>query len=99
VRLIALPGRNPETEAWMQALVARLDLSPEEAAVATLFVQQTSEFTGTYAELEDVLGDAALGSLVEVAGDDHVYADVDRLAEIINGWWPGQQRQPIVSDG
>ena len=181
MRLIALPGRNPETEAWMRALVACLDLSHldlnlEEAAVvcyrhwddggepdvafeaqrlelavgdlviskslgtlvlltaarsgcmpvggvfigtpirgysesnvgdlkafanscATLFIQQTSDFTGTCAELEGVLGDVAFGSLVEVAGDDHVYADVDRLAEIIESWWRGQQCRPTVTDG
>ncbi len=174
MRLIGLPGRNPETEAWMtrlleklhvgqtdrwvahylhwereregeregereldvdvQAEAARLEISASDFVVAkslgtmialanaqasqyparavfigtplrgyadsqraalqdlssrtrALYIQQSADFTGSYEELRDLL--PASATSVEVAGDDHVYADVDDLAAIINAWATG----------
>ena len=49
-----------------------------------LFIQQTDDFTGDFAALHALLGDAA--TVVEVPGSDHVYADVDQLAMLIGRW-------------
>ena len=52
--------------------------------VPCLFIQQTDDFTGRAANLRVVLG--AEADLREVAGSDHVYADVDELALLIGRW-------------
>ena len=164
MRVIGLPGRNPETEAWMGTLTASLQLgqtvtevahyrhwdtgaNPDVAheagriqfseddlvigksmgtmvllasaglsgppgrsvfigtpisaypadslealqqfgtAVPSLFIQQTADFTGSFAALEGVVGDLALASMAEVGGEDHVYADTGELKAIIESWW------------
>jgi len=159
MKMLGLPGRNPETEAWLEALFAALgspdaevaryahwqeDTEPDVAEearrhpvegaglvvaksmgtmvlltsvadgglpgaavligtplvaysdahaealrslmhrVPCLFIQQTDDFTGGAAELREVLGETA--SIEEVAGSDHVYADVMELAELIRAW-------------
>ena len=50
-----------------------------------LFIQQTGDFTGPFAELETLLGGGE-PTLVEVAGDDHVYSDTLELAGHIEAW-------------
>ena len=164
MRVIGLPGRNPETEAWMQSLTASLQLGqtatevahyrhwdaggdpdvaheaglirfrsddlvigksmgtmvllagaglsglprravfigtpisayPAEsiealqrfaAAVPSLFIQQSADFTGSYASLEAVVGELSAVSLAEIAGEDHVYAETAELKTIIESWW------------
>lgn len=51
--------------------------------VPTLFIQQTSDFNGSYIELANVVGNHQNATLVEVSGDDHLYADIDELQKII----------------
>jgi hypothetical protein len=159
--LVGLPGHDPQTEAWLQALLHKLefgqqasrvahyrhwdggepDLNFEAAAVQAseddlviaksmgtmvllqaygsglrpaaavligvpvnhydanlraalrdlasertcLFIQQTGDFTGPFAQLAEVL-EGTPATLVEVSGDDHVYADTSVLASIIERW-------------
>jgi hypothetical protein len=159
MKVLGLPGRNPETEAWLEALFAALGSPDAEVAryahwqdgsdpdvagearrnpagdaelvvvksmgtmvllaavadgslpgaavligtplaaydeaqtealrdlmhrIPCLFIQQTDDFTGGAAELREVLGESA--AIEEVAGSDHVYADVMELAELIRAW-------------
>ncbi len=51
-----------------------------------LFVQQVDDFTGTFRDLQDLVGDCALATLQEIDGSDHAYEDTDQLATIISGW-------------
>ncbi|MFV2090200.1 MAG: hypothetical protein ACC642_06065, partial [Pseudomonadales bacterium] len=53
----------------------------------SLFIQQTSDFNGSYAEVAAAVGDCAAAELVEIPGGDHVYADTSELATIIERWW------------
>lgn len=64
---------------------AQIDaLKALSARVPCLFIQQTDDFTGRAATLRAVLGEQAV--LREVAGSDHIYADVEELASLIGGW-------------
>jgi len=56
-------------------------------AVPTLFIQQTSDVAGSYVAVNEVVGDTRCASMAEVAGEDHVYSDVDELKVIIEDWW------------
>lgn len=58
----------------------------QEMAVSKpmLVIQQTADPFGTFAELQELLGQHA--TCVEVAGNDHLYNDVDELGRIIHGW-------------
>ena len=49
-----------------------------------LFIQQIDDFTGSAATLRAALGESA--ALEEVAGSDHMYADVDELVALIGNW-------------
>ncbi len=159
MKVLGLPGRNPETETWLNALFAALGTPQAEVAryghwqdgsdpdvraeavrhpagasdlvvaksmgtmvllasvadgsvpesavligtpltaysgaqidmlraltgrIPCLFIQQTEDFTGRCAALRELLGDAA--DIEEVAGSDHVYADVSELAALIRAW-------------
>ena len=53
------------------------------AAVPTLFIQQTSDFNGSFADLSAAVATLPNASLAEVPGDDHVYADIETLARLI----------------
>lgn len=50
----------------------------------TLFIQQTDDATGGWAELAAFV--APWSSCVELAGDDHLYADAAGLAAVIEAW-------------
>ncbi|MGL5605588.1 MAG: hypothetical protein ACRDDP_09945, partial [Plesiomonas sp.] len=54
------------------------------ASKPMLVIQQTADPFGTFAELQELLGQHA--TCVEVAGNDHLYNDVDELGRIIHGW-------------
>ena len=75
--LIGTPIRS-YTDAQVQALQTLA------AGVPCLFIQQANDFTGSAASLRAVLGDQVV--LREVAGSDHVYADVEELSILIEGW-------------
>ena len=164
MKLVALPGRNSETEAWMLKLTDRLRLGQTATVIAhyqhwdntgepdvlaevdrievasddlviakslgtlvllayasrhdalsgavfigtplrgypestrtflrqlleetpILFIQQTADFSGSFAELNSLVGDVRQATMAEIAGEDHVYSDTEELAEIISGWW------------
>ena len=53
------------------------------SAVPTLFIQQTSDLNGSFAELSAAVAALPNASLAEVPGDDHVYADIEALARLI----------------
>ncbi len=52
-------------------------------SVPTLFIQQTSDFNGSYIELTEAVQFNQNGTVVEVPGDDHQYADINGLQKII----------------
>jgi hypothetical protein len=164
MNLIGLPGRNPETELWLQTLTGSLELGQlsdsvahyrhwdtggepdvvfeasriafeeDDVAVAksmgtlvlltraqsnprpsravfigtpivgyppssidalqtfadtipSLFIQQTSDFAGSFEAVREILSETRFASLAEVAGEDHVYADTAELKVIIEVWW------------
>ena len=59
----------------------------QDTGISLLCIQQTSDVTGTYEQLEDLAPEAnGLVTLVEIAGSDHVYSDVPELTQIINKW-------------
>jgi predicted alpha/beta-hydrolase family hydrolase len=65
--------------------MGRLDLLAEQAAAApTLFMQQTADPTGSFAELAAALPASAM--VREIAGGDHIYADTGDLAALITAW-------------
>ena len=67
--------------------MGRLDLLAEQAAASpTLFIQQTADPTGGFAELSAALPTTAMAR--EVAGGDHAYAETRDLAKLIKAWLP-----------
>ncbi len=57
-------------------------------SVPTLFIQQSFDFNGSYAELNDVVQTYPYGTIVEVPGKDHLYSDIGELRTIL---------QPVLS--
>lgn len=53
-------------------------------SVPTLFIQQTSDFNGSYGELNEVLQTNPNASIVEVPGEDHIYSNINELQIIIH---------------
>lgn len=52
-------------------------------SVPTLFIQQTSDFNGSFSELTEVVQSFPNGRIVEAPGDDHIYGNTDELQQII----------------
>lgn len=65
-------------------------LSKFVATVPTHFIQQTSDFNGSYSELSNVVQDLPNAIITEVPGEDHIYSNFDELIKII---------YPMVTDG
>jgi hypothetical protein len=61
-------------------------LAEQAAAAPTLFIQQTADPTGSFAELAATLPEAA--AACEVPGADHAYTDTRALAALVAGWRP-----------
>lgn len=59
--------------------------------VPILFIQQTSDFNGSYIELASIVDNHQNATLVEVSGDDHLYADIDELQKIIMPLFSGNR--------
>lgn len=76
--LIGMPigNANPELRAVLGAW--------HERGIPTLFIQQTDDRTGNFAQLAELVQAIAPNSLREIPGDDHVYSDVDQLATLIS---------------
>lgn len=54
--------------------------------IPTLFIQQTADFSGTFAELKSVVEGCSNAHLVEVPGKEHLYADNAALGSAISAW-------------
>lgn len=55
-------------------------------SIATLFIQQTADRTGSFEELSNLVTATERCILVEVAGHDHVYSDTPALISHICRW-------------
>jgi hypothetical protein len=56
------------------------------ASVDTLFVQQTADYNGPFAELAQIVGPYPRCQVAEVPGGDHLYEDIDIIAPIVRAW-------------
>jgi hypothetical protein len=65
----------------------RASLQAFAGARPTLFIQQTDDVTGSFAELADIVGGISTVTLEEVAGEDHAYSDTDELKSLIENWF------------
>lgn len=87
-------GFRPHTAVMIGCPLARhgadrfFQLEAFVAAVPTLFIQQRDDKVGTFADLATVVGDWRNATLIEVPGDDHVYADIDALCAAVKAWSP-----------
>jgi hypothetical protein len=86
-------GFRPLACVFIGTPVKRLDaegrlqhLADQAAATPTLFIQQTADPTGSFAELAAALPETA--AVREVPGADHAYTDTRALAALVAGWWP-----------
>ncbi len=66
-------------------------LSKFISSVPTLFIQQTSDFNGSYLELTEVVQGHKNVRVVEVPGDDHQYADIKGLQKILSSLFEDQK--------
>lgn len=53
-------------------------------ATPVLFIQQTADFNGPFADLAQVVGPP--GEIAEVPGDDHAYEDIAAIAPLAVAW-------------
>ncbi len=58
-------------------------LSQFVSSVPTLFIQQASDFNGSYIELAKIVQTFHNGAIVEVPGEDHLYDDINELQKIL----------------
>jgi hypothetical protein len=56
------------------------------AAVDTLFVQQTADYNGAFADVARIVGRYPRCRIAEVPGDDHLYEDIEPIAPIVRAW-------------
>jgi hypothetical protein len=77
------PLRRFQGEGLLPLLAAHM------AQMPTLFIQQTSDPNGAYGDLAALAAPRAQCRAFEVPGDDHLYDDVDALAQIIEREAPG----------
>lgn len=78
---IGLPLHRYRTEDRLGAL------AQFTAGVRTLFIQQTGDVNGGFAELAAALAGNERCSLAEVPGNDHMYTDSARLKRCIENWY------------
>jgi len=52
-------------------------------SVPTHFIQQTSDFNGSFEQLREIVQPYQNANVTEVPGDDHIYGDIDELQKII----------------
>ena len=64
-------------------------------SVPTLFIQQTSDFNGSYGELKEVVQTYPNGSIVEVPGNDHIYSNIEELQKIIRPIYSADARRHV----
>lgn len=79
---LATPIRRFEVQGWIPLLQAHCAASP------TLFVQQTADFNGAYADLAKLVAPHPLCRVVEVPGGDHLYEDIAAIAPPVRAWLP-----------
>lgn len=64
----------------------RVALGALAARLPLLLIQQSQDPTGSCASLGAAMGDAP-ARIEEIAGNDHAYADLDVLRDLIQPWW------------
>lgn len=72
------------------------------AAMDTLFVQQTADYNGAHADLEEIVGRYPRCRIAEIPGDDHLYDDIALIAPIVRAWLDARRlgvRDPGVGRG
>ena len=86
-------GLAPRTCVFLATPLRRfeeLDLVPllesHCAVMDTLFVQQTADYNGAYADLAKIVGRFPRCRIAEIPGDDHLYEDIALIAPIVRGW-------------
>lgn len=86
-------GLNPGACVFLATPLRRfeaLDLAPllegHCAAVDTLFVQQTVDYNGAFADLANIVGRYPRCEIAEVPGADHLYEEIDVIAPIVRAW-------------
>lgn len=60
------------------------------ANIPVLFIQQTDDMTGKFAQVAEFAAGLEHSSAVEVAGSDHQYEDIPQLVTIIRSWIAAQ---------
>ena len=78
--LIGIPASN------LRAEEIKMLSDWQVTGVKTLFIQQTSDVTGSFAALKDILPNSTSITVKEIPGEDHVYGDVDELVILIQDW-------------
>lgn len=56
------------------------------AAIDTLFVQQTADYNGAFADVARIVGRYPRCRIAEIPGGDHLYEDIDLIAPIVRAW-------------
>jgi hypothetical protein len=59
--------------------------------IPVLFIQQSADPGGSYADLSRLVAESARAEASEVPGDDHAYEDLSALAAIIRPWLSAQR--------
>jgi hypothetical protein len=77
---LATPIRRFEAQGWIPLLKAHCAVAP------TLFVQQTDDFNGPYADLAGLVAPYPQCRVVEVPGGDHLYEDIATVAPPVRAW-------------
>lgn len=77
---LATPMRRFHAQGWVPLLADHC------AAIPTLFVQQTDDFNGAFADLAEVVARHRECRCVEIPGGDHLYEDIGRIAPPVRGW-------------
>jgi predicted alpha/beta-hydrolase family hydrolase len=57
-----------------------------DAGIRTLFIQQSSDMTGSYNQLVDLVPSSEDITLAEIEGSDHAYSNTNEIARIIRNW-------------
>ena len=56
------------------------------SSIPTLFIQQTDDVTGKFAQVKELAAGLGRSTTAEVPGSDHQYEDIQELVAIIRDW-------------
>lgn len=77
---LATPMRRFRAQGWVPLLVEHC------VAIPTLFIQQTDDFNGVYADIAEVVVPHRQCRCLEIPGGDHLYEDIGRIAPPVRRW-------------